>query len=120
MVGRQGECASLGQIVSKTEGLERAPSDQPGTRTRTLAAGSQNAQAKQRFARKRKRPLGFPRGRYLRRQLPTLPQPLRCSTIGPAGLNFRVRDGNGCDPCGIATDFASLAALHPNSPFGLP
>ena len=25
------------------------------------------------------------------------------STIGPAGLNFRVRDGNGCFPCGKIT-----------------
>ena len=25
------------------------------------------------------------------------------STIGAGGLNFRVRDGNGCDPAAIAT-----------------
>ena len=25
------------------------------------------------------------------------------STIGPGGLNYRVRDGNGCDPSGMAT-----------------
>jgi hypothetical protein len=24
-----------------------------------------------------------------------------CSTMGPGGLNFRVRDGNGCDPSGM-------------------
>ena len=24
--------------------------------------------------------------------------------MGPAGLNFRVRDGNGCDPRGVITD----------------
>jgi hypothetical protein len=36
------------------------------------------------------------------RQRPTLPQSLPCSTIGPGGLYFRVRDGNGCDPSGIA------------------
>ena len=35
-------------------------------------------------------------------QRPTLPQSLPCSTIGPEGLYFRVRDGNGCYPFGIA------------------
>ena len=36
------------------------------------------------------------------RQRPTLPQGCPCSTIGPEELNFRVRDGNGCDLFGIA------------------
>gem|GEM_PF-5828082 len=40
---------------------------------------------------------------YSRRR-PTLPHSYPCSTIGPEGLNFRVRDGNGCDPLGIATE----------------
>ena len=35
------------------------------------------------------------------RQRPTLPQGCPCSTIGPGELNFRVRDGNGCDLSGI-------------------
>ena len=35
-------------------------------------------------------------------QRPTLP-PSRGSTIGAAGLNFRVRDGNGWNPCAIVT-----------------
>jgi hypothetical protein len=34
-----------------------------------------------------------------------------CSTIGPAGLNFRVRDGNGWIPRGKITDFASSFQL---------
>ena len=38
------------------------------------------------------------------RRRPTLPHSCPCSTIGPEGLNFRVRDGNGCDPLGIATE----------------
>src|ERR1051326_8198787 len=49
------------------------------------------------------------------RRRPTLPHSFPCSTIGPAGLNFRVRDGNGCDPRGkITAKFASrgLAALE--------
>ena len=33
------------------------------------------------------------------RQPPALPHRLQCSTLGRAGLNRRVRDGNGCFPC---------------------
>ena len=40
----------------------------------------------------------------LSRRRPTLPHTFACSTIGPAGLNFRVRDGNGCFPRGKVTD----------------
>src|SRR5215213_540039 len=36
--------------------------------------------------------------RKLSRRLPTLPHRFQCSTIGSKRLNFRVRDGNGCDP----------------------
>ena len=36
-----------------------------------------------------------------------------CSTIGSAGLNFRVRDGNGWTPHDIATDFVSRRWQHP-------
>ena len=39
---------------------------------------------------------------YCRRP-PNLPHSCPCSTIGPARLNFRVRDGNGCSPRGIFT-----------------
>src|SRR5690606_2346425 len=35
---------------------------------------------------------------------PTLPQRLRCSTIGAGGLNFRVRDGIGWTPSAVATN----------------
>ena len=47
------------------------------------------------------------------RRRPTLPHSYPCSTIGPERLNFRVRDGNGCDPLGIATEklFASLGSI---------
>jgi hypothetical protein len=38
------------------------------------------------------------------RRRPTLPHTFACSTIGPAGLNFRVRDGNGWIPRGKITD----------------
>ena len=43
-------------------------------------------------------------GPHLCRQRPTLPHTFACSTIGPAGLNFRVRDGNGWIPRGKITD----------------
>jgi hypothetical protein len=43
-------------------------------------------------------------GLYLCRQRPTLPHTYAYSTIGPAGLNFRVRDGNGWFPRGKITD----------------
>src|SRR5271166_4058755 len=36
-------------------------------------------------------------------QRPTFPHSYPCSIIGSAGLNFRVRDGNGCDPRGMTT-----------------
>ena len=46
------------------------------------------------------------------RQRPTLPRGFPRSTIGSGGLNFRVRDGNGCDPSDIATgNSSSIAAL---------
>ncbi len=38
------------------------------------------------------------------RRRPTLPHSCPCSTIGAEGLNFRVRDGNGCFPFAIATE----------------
>ena len=38
------------------------------------------------------------------RQRPTFPQPHGCSIIGPGGLNFRVRDGNGWNPSGKVTE----------------
>ena len=37
------------------------------------------------------------------RRRPTLPGGLPPSTIGAGRLNFRVRDGNGCDPAAMAT-----------------
>jgi hypothetical protein len=38
------------------------------------------------------------------RRRPTLPHSFPCSTIGAEGLNFRVRDGNGCIPFAIAAE----------------
>jgi hypothetical protein len=59
------------------------------------------------FAKKEKAELISQFGRYLMRRRPTLPRTFARSTIGPAGLNFRVRDGNGWNPRGKIT--ANLA-----------
>src|SRR5215472_8451734 len=48
----------------------------------------------------------------LMRRRPTLPHTFAYSTIGPAGLNFRVRDGNGWNPRGKIT--ANLALRDPS------
>ena len=45
---------------------------------------------------------------------PTLPGSEEPSTIGDASLNFRVRDGNGCDPCSIAHRFGLSLCLITN------
>ena len=50
------------------------------------------------------------------RRRPTLPHTFACSTIGPAGLNFRVRDGNGWIPRGKITDVLSSESLEVYSP----
>ena len=56
-------------------------------------------------------------GLYLCRRRPTLPHTFACSTIGPAGLNFRVRDGNGCFPRGKITGFVDVwRLLHHSVP----
>src|SRR3954454_18329491 len=52
------------------------------------------------------------------RQRPTLPRSFPRSTIGGIRLNFRVRNGNGCDPDPMTT--AKLAALGPRLRAPLP
>src|SRR5262245_27508180 len=49
---------------------------------------------------------------YYCRQRPTLPHSFPCSTIGGIRLNFRVRNGNGCDPDPMTTGI--LAAWGPD------
>ena len=51
---------------------------------------------------------------YSRRR-PTFPHSYPCSIIGPEGLNFRVRDGNGCDPLGIATEKSFRLVKSPSA-----
>ena len=51
-----------------------------------------------------KKPAGFhQQALFVTRQRPTFPLPHSSSIIGLGGLNFRVRDGNGCGPSGNAT-----------------
>ena len=45
------------------------------------------------------------------RRRPTLPGGLPPSTIGAISLNFRVRDGNGCDPDAMATEILCLSKV---------
>ena len=47
------------------------------------------------------------------RRRPTLPGGLPPSTIGAGSLNFRVRDGNGCDPAAIATEIFGFQKTCP-------
>src|SRR5258705_11951785 len=55
--------------------------------------------------RKKKKDPNWSSGTFLilSRRRPTFPHSYPCSIIGPARLNFRVRDGNGCDPGGMTT-----------------
>ena len=47
------------------------------------------------------------------RRRPTLPRPLGRSTIGAAGLNGRVRDGNGCGPCALVASDCHCGVIAP-------
>src|SRR5947208_7866988 len=47
------------------------------------------------------------------RQRPTLPHSLPCSTIGGSRLNFRVRNGNGCDPAPMTTGILVAGSRGP-------
>src|SRR5678815_585373 len=54
------------------------------------------------------------------RQRPTLPHTYAHSTIGGSRLNFRVRNGNGCDPAPMTTGkLAGAAAFQPRAPISV-
>ena len=61
-------------------------------------------------------PKGLVQGEIRRR--PTLPGSLLPSTIGAGGLNFRVRNGNGCDPTAMATEICCQERAATRSPWG--
>ena len=46
------------------------------------------------------------------RRRPTLPGTIVPSTIGAGGLNFRVRNGNGCDPSAMATEICCQSEVR--------
>ena len=51
------------------------------------------------------------------RQRPTLPHSYPCSTIGGRRLNYRVRNGNGCDPSPMTTgNMESADAVYRRGP----
>ena|GEM_PF-2025030 len=59
----------------------------------------------------KKRPFEKSKGLHvLNPAAPTLPHSRPCSTIGAKELNFRVRDGNGCDLLAIATEIFIIIA----------
>ena len=51
-------------------------------------------------------------GLIMIRPCPTLPHALACSTIGAESLNFRVRNGNGCDPFAIKTGILNQISVE--------
>ncbi len=74
-----------------------------GAKARSLPQGTHAERVALRSAKKKTRRRVSASGQEKMRQRPTLPHGFPCSTIGSGGLNFRVRDGNGCDPTDIAT-----------------
>src|SRR5580765_3007929 len=61
---------------------------------------------------------GRPRASILSRRCPTLPRRCQRSTIGAEGLNFRVRNGNGCDPSAMVAgklEFSKTAGTLPQA-----
>src|SRR5262249_30272968 len=76
-----------------------------GTWLQKRAAREAGAQPDQSYQDRQKKKAPSSKGWGLRicRRSPNLPHTYACSTIGPARLNFRVRDGNGCDPRGKLT-----------------
>src|SRR6266568_4060429 len=88
--------------ITPTITLMRTPPFRP-PEGRSLARRPRQGPRELRYPEKGKaRRLGRALRRKMRRR-PTLPHGFPCSTIGSGGLNFRVRDGNGCDPTEIAT-----------------
>ena len=75
------------------------------TATQTFVSTVSWVPASSEVTTRRKTMRGAPSGpsREIRRR-PTLPGSLPPSTIGAGGLNFRVRNGNGCDPTAMATE----------------
>jgi hypothetical protein len=78
----------------------------PAARPLPEAMSSSISPLHPRLSRTRKGPCRPPRHgplQQLSRRRPTLPGSCPPSTIGAGGLNFRVRDGNGCGPTAMVT-----------------
>ncbi len=83
MLGRWSLVIGLGSLTARATKAESA-----GTKTRD---------------QRQKPPLDFAQWGFRMKgwRRPTLPPPRSGSTIGAAGLNCRVRNGNGCGPCAL-------------------
>ena len=102
----------------------RSPDGLPSARARRCCGGGAWPEANRRVAapKRDEGPLrsGAPSSREIRRR-PTLPGGLPPSTIGAGGLNFRVRNGNGCDPAAMATgNLLSRASAQARRPLRTP
>ncbi len=94
-VERRLQCAAVPTSPCSLPGHERRGATQHaagGSDTRELDLDNSLARQAQKGPR-RAVPVEGPKRS---RRRPTLPHRLRCSTIGAAELNFRVRNGNGC------------------------
>ena len=105
-LAKQGRSATLAR-GRWTEASSKAPQSPTLGKSRGDMAGQlantlQRDRSKSRLNKKNPARL-LERGLKRFRRRPTLPQRSLCSTIGPGGLNFRVRDGIGWGPSGKAT-----------------
>jgi hypothetical protein len=88
--------------------VESAASASVGARVRKCSSGERLVQQKRPDAAIAR--IG-PFRMYYCRQRPTLPHSFPCSTIGGIRLNFRVRNGNGCDPDPMTTGILTPGLL---------
>ena len=111
--GRLGLGAHDGQVLAD-EGIQEAGLADVGVAGEGDDAGAWHGGKVPMDMRKPQRTdvrWGFRRGGWRR---PTLPRPRERSTIGAAGLNCRVRNGNGCGPCALVVSqrLELLAVSH--------
>src|SRR5205085_12209336 len=67
---------------------------------------------KDRSQKKKTAQMNYERSLRRCRRRPTLPRSLERSTIGAAGLNDRVRNGNGCGPCASVASENRLSKIE--------
>ena len=92
---RAPEISCLAEITNSGNSVARSDTKQAG-RLQQKSSPAKKRRALPKYGRQGS-------SKIIRRG-PTLPPSLPGSTIGATGLNFRVRDGNGCFPCAILTE----------------